>query len=204
MSNKEEKFWEELRYYVGSICEAGEVAGAWMAGGMTQRNGIETITQTKRSCREQKDVLLTKMCKAYKEPSALAAAQALVEKSYHIIDQLKSLVQLLDTVQVGRPPQEMDPLVELMKESLQEMKKVMDYTVDRKANAMKMEARCHRIYTYEERGDGYRKEALQYLYGQNQDPMVLLYWKDVLDQLEQILDSTAGMVAPLQRLATGL
>ena len=201
MSNKEEKFWEALRVFIGGICEASQVAGAVTLGQKDTMSGLVEISDRKRQGREARDVVLEKMYKTYKTPSEVATAQVLIEKGYRILDTLKSLVQLLDTVQVGEAPKEIEPLTELMQGALEEMKKIMEYTTDRKANAMKMEARCHRIYTYEERGDNYTKEAMQYLYGQNQNPMALLYWKDVVDHLEQILDNTAGMVEPLQRLA---
>lgn len=201
MSNKEEKFWEALRVFIGGICEAAQVAGAVTLGQKDTMSGLVEISDRKRQGREARDVVLEKMYKTYKTPSEVATAQVLIEKGYRILDTLKSLVQLLDTVQVGEAPKEIEPLTELMQGALEEMKKIIEYTTDRKANAMKIEARCHRIYTYEERGDSYTKEAMQYLYGQNQNPMALLYWKDVVDHLEQILDGTAGMVEPLQRLA---
>lgn len=201
MSNKEEKFWEELRIFIGGICEASQVAGAVVLGRQDTMSGLVQLSEKKRQGREARDVVLDKMYKAYKTPAETATAQTLAEKGYRILDCLKSLVQMLDTIQVGKAPKEIEPLTELMQDALGELKKIMEYTTDRKANAMKIEARCHRIYAYEERGDSYTKEAMRYLYGQNQDPMALLYWKDVADHLEQILDSTAGMVEPLQRLA---
>lgn len=201
MSNKEEKFWEALRGFMDEVYEASQVAGAVTLGQRDTMSGLAELSDKKRQGRDARDRVLERVYKAYKTPAEMAMAQVLVEKGYRVLDHLKSLMQLLDTVQIGEAPKEIEPLTELMQGAIEEMKKIMEYTTDRSGNAMKIEARCRRIYTYEERGDAYAKEAMQYLYGQNQNPMALLYWKDVVDHLEQILDSTAGMVEPLQRLA---
>ncbi len=196
--SKEDKFLETLRSFMEHVTLAGNVSGKVVRGELDTLSGLQQVTQLKRECRKQKSVLAERMYKAYKGQAAFGDAQELMRKAYEAVNQMKYLLQLLDTVQVGEAPQELKSLAELVEVASVEMKKIMDYTRDVKSNAMKIEARCQRIYSYEERGDACVKECLQYLYGQNTNPMYLLYWKDVLLALEEILDRLAGMVQPLQ------
>ena len=130
----------------------------------------------------------------------MTEARSFISKAYGVVNQLKELLYLLDTVQVGQMPEELRALSELMGAALLEMQKIMAYTVDVKANFMKIEARSRKIYTLEERGDTCIRECLRLFYGGNQDSMYVLYWKDIMHGLEQILDGVAGMVMPLQKM----
>ena len=146
------------------------------------------------------DSLMEKMYKAYKETDRIHEGERFITKAYGIVNQLKELLYLLDTVQVGQMPEEIRALSELMGAALLEMQKIMTDKVDVKANFMKLEARSRRIYTIEERGDTCIRECLRLFYGENQNPMYVLYWKDIMHGLEQVLDSAAGMVMPLQKM----
>ena len=200
MSNKEDKFLESLRSFMNEVCEAGQVADGALRGTVDISKGLDRVSTAKRNCRDQMDSLTEKMYKAYKETSRIHEAERFMTKAYGIVNQLKELLYLLDTVQVGQMPEEIRALSELMGAALLEMQKIMAYTVDVKSNFMKIEARSRRIYTIEERGDTCSQECLRFFYGENQNPMYVLYWKDIMHGLEQVLDSAAGMVMPLQKM----
>lgn len=201
MNHKEEKFWDALRTYMYGVTAAGPYVEKALTGKGDTGDALASLRQLKRECRNQKEVVMSRMYKAYSKPITLDAAKGFIDRAYTIIDQLTSLLDLLDTIQLGGKPEEVEPLSSLVACSLLEIQKCMEYTTDCQANGPKMEARCRRIYAYEERGDEYIRSSWQYLYRKNQDPMALLYWKDILSHLEKVLDSAAGMADPLWRLA---
>ena len=200
MSNKEDKFLEALRLFTNEVCEAGQAADGALRGTGDMSNALERVAQAKRNCRDKRETLTEKLYKVYKGTGKMTEARSFISKAYGVVNQLKELLYLLDTVQVGQMPEELRALSELMGAALLEMQKIMAYTVDVKANFMKIEARSRKIYTLEERGDTCIRECLRLFYGGNQDPMYVLYWKDIMHGLEQILDGVAGMVMPLQKM----
>ena len=71
-------------------------------------------------------------------------------------------------------------MAKLNKHAVIELVKIINYTVDVTANYMKMEARCQKIYSMEERGDDTYRETLSDLFYKNNDVMYALRWKEIL------------------------
>ena len=85
---------------------------------------------------------------------------------------------------------------------MEEIEKIVNYTSDISANYMKMEARCRKIYAFEERGDEIYKDLIRDLFTGEHKPEYIIYWKEILSETEKMLDATAGSVSLLQRLFT--
>ena len=64
------------------------------------------------------------------------------------------------------------------------------------------EARCRKIYAFEERGDEIYKDLIRDLFTGEHKPEYIIYWKEILSETEKMLDATAGSVSLLQRLFT--
>ena len=101
---------------------------------------------------------------------------------------------------VETTPREFSSMVMLVRDALLEMKKVLDYTGDVAANYMKMEARCRKIYVFEERGDEFYREEIRRLFTEKQSAAYMIYWKDILVDVERMLDAAAGAATLLQKL----
>lgn len=200
--SKEDKFFESLREFAGYAAQAGAAMNDTAEGRKDPSEGYREAAAMKRNCRDTFGRLTEKMYKAYKNPSELDAVRGIISKIYHSADILKDVLSHMDIVEVGEPPEELPLMARLVSASLEEMKKTLDYTMDVEDNYMKMEARCRRIYTYEERGDECYRQIMKKLYGGEEDVKYLIYWKEIFDQLEEVLDSIAGMVPLLQKIVT--
>lgn len=200
MKAKEEKFFSALRDLFSREAEAGAAVSAVFAGRKDPAAGYAEVRTAKRDVREDFEALVEKMYKAYKEPSTKDRARGILYRSYQALDSLKDILSLMKILQVGETPEELAEMAELAGAALLEMKKIMDYTVDVDANYMKMEARCRKIYTYEERGDDLRGECLRRLLSGDKTASYIVYWKEILDHLEEVLDNVAGIVPLLQKI----
>lgn len=200
--SKEDKFFESLREFAAYAAQAGAAMNDTAEGRKDPSEGYKEAGAMKRNCRDTFGRLTEKMYKAYKNPSELDAVRGIIAKIYHSVDILKDVLSHMDIVEVGEIPEELPLMSRLVSASLEEMKKNLDYTVDVEDNYMKMEARCRRIYTYEERGDQCYRQIMKRLYGGEEDVKYLVYWKEIFDGLEEVLDSTAGMVPLLQKIVT--
>ena len=65
---------------------------------------------------------------------------------------------------------------------------------------MKMEARCRKIYVFEERGDEFYREEIRRLFTEKLPAAYVIYWKDILMDTERMLDAAAGAATLLQKL----
>lgn len=200
--SKEDKFFESLREFAAYASEAGMAMNDTAEGRKDPSEGYRVAGDMKRNCRDAYGKLTEKMYKAYRNPAELDAVRAIISRIYHSTDILKDVLSHMDIVEVGEMPEELPLMTRLAAASLDEMKKTLDYTVDVEDNYMKMEARCRRIYTYEERGDECYRQVMKKLYGGEEDVKYLVYWKEIFDELEEVLDSCAGMVPLLQKIVT--
>ncbi len=201
--SKEDKFFEALRELVKSISEAGMVLNEVAEGHTDPSEGYKRVSEIKRICRDSHSRLMEKMYKTYKNPGELDLVRGIIDRGYSIVGTVKDILSRLDMVQVGVAPEEFGLFSRLVCSSLVELKKTMDYTVDIRQNYMKMEARCSRIYNYEERGDECFRSCMRKLFGA-EDAKYLIYWKAVFDDLEEAQDKAAGMVPLFQKLITGM
>lgn len=200
--SKEDKFFEALRDFASYAGQAGSILEETAEGRMDVADGFSRTRELKRKCREALGPLTEKMYKAYKDPPLLDAARGTIERIYRMTDVLKDVLGQLDMYEAGETPEEYRLMAKLAGASLSEMEKSLAYTSDISANYMKMEARCRRIYTYEERGDECFRRIMRKLYGDNTSASELVYWKEIFSHLEEVLDACAGTVPLLQKIIT--
>lgn len=200
MKAKEEKFFTALRELFAREAEAGEALAGVFGGRVDPAAGFQVVRVTKWDFRENIEGLAERMYKAYHEPAMKDRARGILYRSYQIINDLKDVLNLMKILQVGEMPEQLPEMAELAGAALEEMKKVVDYTVDVDANYMKMEARCRKVYNFEERGDQLRADCLRSLLSGERPASYILYWKEILDAIEDVLDHTAGMIPLLQKI----
>lgn len=200
--SKEDKFFETLRDFGGYEGRAGFLLEEAAEGRMDISESFKEISDVKRKCRDSFGPLTERMYKAYKDPAQLDSVRGLVERMYRMVDMTKSVLGQLDMTVAGEAPEEFSLMVRLASASLLEMKKILDYTDRISENYMKMEARCRRIYTYEDRGDDCYRKVMRNLYGEETKAAELVYWKEIFDHLEEVLDAAAGAVPLLQKMIT--
>ncbi|WP_299145461.1 DUF47 domain-containing protein [uncultured Dialister sp.] len=200
--SKEDKFFEALRDFGGYAGRAGFLLEETAEGRMDISDGFKEITDVKKKCRDSFGPLTERMYKAYKDPAQLDAARGLIDRMYRMVDMEKSVLGQLDMTVAGEAPEEYALMARLVSSSFLEMKKILDYTDKISENYMKMEARCRRIYTYEDRGDDCYRKVMRNLYGEETKAAELVYWKEIFDHLEEVLDAAAGAVPLLQKIIT--
>lgn len=202
MTSKEEKFFAQLRGFVGFCEQAGRLQVGVFQGDRLPEEGYAAIRDIKRCSREDLGKLWERMYRAYSKPSEVDMARELVTRFYQIIDMTGASIGSVVTFPENECPAGMIAMADLIAHALEEIKKTMDYTVDIENNYMKMEARCKKIYSFEERGDKVFRESMRRLFQPSTDPLYVIRWKDALQNAEQILDTTAGTVPLLQKLIT--
>ena len=161
---------------------------------------MDAVHAIKKRARASLGKLYERMYKVYKDPAEIEFARGFIGKMYGIIDVIHEVVDRFTLYNVETTPREFSSMVMLVRDALLEMKKVLDYTGDVAANYMKMEARCRKIYVFEERGDEFYREEIRRLFTEKQSAAYMIYWKDILVDVERMLDAAAGAATLLQKL----
>lgn len=200
MANKEGKFFEQLAMLAKDAYEAGTVFWQITEGKIEIADGVDVIHTVKRRARASLVKIYERMYKVYKEPLEQEVARGFLMKMYGIIDTIHEVTDRFALYNTEEGPREFASLVRLVSDALLEMKKVLDYTDDVDANYMKMEARCRKIYAFEERGDMIYREEIRRLFVEDHTAGYMIYWKDILADTEKMLDAAAGATTLLQKL----
>lgn len=200
MANKEGKFFEQLAFLTEDCNEAGTIFKKLVNEEISIADGIDGIHDIKKRVRASLGKLYEKMYKVYKGPEEVELAKGFILKMYGIVDLIHEVLDRFAVYNMEDAPKGFKPMAELVGCALEEMKKVLDYTSDIESNYMKMEARCRKIYAFEERGDEFYREEIRNLFSQDKEAVYIIYWKDILSDTERMLDMSAGAVVLLQRL----
>ena len=201
MTGKEEKFFEVLREYTGYCEKAGALLDSVVSGETDPEEGYESLRLLKRQSRDVQGRLIERLYKAYREPAYANEARSMVVRMDGIINGAKDIVNTLIVYHKEETcPEGIHIMTKLIRCAVSEMVKIIGYTDDVEANLMKMDARCQRIYNMEERGDNTYRTTLQNLFYGDHDPMYAIRWREILGDLEKVLDSCAGMIPRFQRI----
>ncbi len=186
MNSKEEKFFNDLSLFCRELNKAGAAFEKVNCGKMDAEEGRAIISDSKKKLRNSMTPLLERVYKVYKS----------------IINGMNEVITRLSVCPLDEPPKNFEKITELVRDALEEIEKIVNYTSDISANYMKMEARCRKIYAFEERGDEIYRDLIRDLFTGEHKPEYIIYWKEILSETEKMLDATAGSVSLLQRLFT--
>lgn len=196
---KEEKFFDLLKELASQTDHTGHLMYETMTGTMSPEDGWRAAGEIRKSYDGMYSRLLDKMYKAYKDPSDLDMAKGIICRLNHSLRTLNRLVCQAGLLQ-DTPPEQLSLMARLSAASVEEMKKILEYTADMNANYMKMEARGRRIYAYEERGMTCLSGALQRLYSEEGKAASLIYWKDIFEGLYDVLNDMREIIPRMQRI----
>ena len=202
MNSKEEKFFNDLSLFCRELNKAGAAFEKVNCGKMDAEEGRAIISDSKKKLRNSMTPLLERVYKVYKKPAEIDFAKIFLFKAYGIINGMNEVIIRLSVCPLDEPPKNFEKITELVRDALEEIEKIVNYTSDISANYMKMEARCRKIYAFEERGDEIYKDLIRDLFTGEYKPEYIIYWKEILSETEKMLDATAGSVSLLQRLFT--
>ena len=202
MSNKEEKFFEQLRLFCLESSRSGIIFSKISTGEIDLEEGREMIADIKKKLRPERISLLEKIYKLYKSPVEIDFAKNFVYQIYNIINLMNETVLHISVFPADKTPKEFMMMTQLIQSALEEILKTLEYAPDISENYMKIEARYRKVHVFEERGDVIYKDALRELFAEGKKPEYIICWKEIFADTEKMLDAAAESVSSLQRLLT--
>ena len=104
------------------------------------------------------------------------------------VDYLQTTLQRLVIYRTGQAKEGVVSMTKLLLESTSEIIKSFELLKDIKKNRELILASTHRIGKLESEGDRVYRQEIAYLFDNVKDPIELIKWKDILENLEDTLD----------------
>lgn len=184
----DEKFFE----HVMQITEVIQLAADTLESALRQPDKVEEIMQKMDDYEKQADEItgkiLARLNKTFITPIDREDIYALANKLDDIVDGIQGSVERLHLYNAGKASDGAKELAELIAKSAKQIDKACKYLPDIRKNRLKLEARCIRIEKLESKGDKLYRQEVARLFRKGADPLEVIKWKEILTQMEDVLD----------------
>lgn len=185
---KDNKFFE----YLSEITERIEEAAIILQEAVNEPGSAEDCLKKAEEIEEKTDQTVakirTKLHDTFITPIDREDIHLLAHKMDDLVDGIEGIIERMVLYNVGPASEGTKELVNLIYKSAKQLRKSCGYLDDMKKSRLKIGARCDRIVELEAEGDHlYRKEMAK-LFRECSDPIEVIKWKDILMELEGLLD----------------
>ena len=197
---KEEKFFSTLGEHALLVREATEL----LHQAIMDRNQVPElmlkITETERIADEIVDRILVKLHKTFIAPMDREDIFTLAKKLDDIIDCIKAAIERMDLYNIDEPTDRIREMAELILKCGKQVEKAIFSLQDLKKERLRLQARCERIITIEARGDELYRQEMGFLFRECKDAIEIIKWKEILVNLEEVLDLAEDVATSLKRV----
>lgn len=184
----DEKFFDHIM----EITEVIKVAADILENALRQPDKVEEIMQTMDDYEKQADEItgkiLTRLNKTFITPIDREDIYSLANKLDDIVDGIQGSVERLHLYNAGKASDGAKELAELITKSARQINKACGCLEDIRKSRLKLEARCSRIEKLESKGDKLYRQEVARLFRKGADPLEVIKWKEILTQMEDVLD----------------
>jgi len=197
---KEEKFFSTLAEHALLVREATEILHQALANRNQVPELMVRISDTERIADEIVDRILIKLHKTFIAPMDREDIFTLAKKLDDIIDCCKAAIERMDLYNIGEPSERMREMAELILKCGKQVEKAIISLQDLKKERLRLQARCERIIDLEARGDELYRQEMGKLFRECTDAIEIIKWKELLVNLEEVLDLSEDVATSLKRV----
>ena len=197
---KEEKFFE----FLSEHAEMARESAALLEDVIQNKRDIEEVIAEIDNLEKQADQIvdktMAKLQKTFITPFDREDIHILIEKQDDVIDCIKGIIERIHMYNVGPATEGTKELADVVLKCVKQLDKAVGYLDNVKKNNLKLEARCNRIVALETEGDQLYRREMAKLFRENTDPIEIIKWKEVLTQMEEVLDLCEDQAELLKRV----
>lgn len=197
---KEEKFFSTLAEHSLLVREATEILHMAIADRTQVPDLMIRITATERTADEIVDRIIAKLHKTFIAPMDREDIFTLAKKMDDIIDCIKAAIERMDLYNIGEPSERIREMSELILKCGKQLEKAIFSLQDIKKERLRLQARCERIIDIEARGDELYRQEMGKLFRECTDAIEIIKWKEILVNLEEVLDLSEDVATSLKRV----
>ena len=197
---KEEKFFQTLAEHAMLVREATEILHSAIADRNQVPELMNKINETERIADEIVDRILAKLHKTFIAPMDREDIFTLAKKLDDIIDCIKAAIERMDLYNIDEPSERICEMSELILKCGKQVEKAIFSLQDMKKERLRLQARCERIIALEARGDELYRQEMGKLFRECKDAIEIIKWKEILVNLEEVLDLSEDVATSLKRV----
>ena len=197
---KEEKFFSILAEHALLVRESTEILHLALGNIDTVPESMKRITETEKIADEIVDRLIAKLHKTFIAPMDREDIFALAKKLDDIIDSIKAAIERMDLYNIQTPSDHILEMADLILKAGKQLEKAIFSLQDLKKERLRLQARCERIIDLEARGDELYRQEMGKLFRECSDAIEIIKWKEILVNLEEVLDLSEDVATSLKRV----
>ena len=197
---KEEKFFLTLAEHAMLVRESTEILHSAIADRSQVPELMKKINETERIADEIVDRILAKLHKTFIAPMDREDIFTLAKKLDDIIDCIKAAIERMDLYNIDEPSERIREMSELILKCGKQVEKAIFSLQDMKKERLRLQARCERIIDLEARGDELYRQEMGKLFHECTDAINIIKWKEILVNLEEVLDLSEDVATSLKRV----
>jgi len=195
---REEKFFKNLSENTQLIREAADV----LVEAINNHENLLELMAKVDDLEHQADAntaqIFGLLNKTFITPLDREDIYSIAQKLDDLMDGIQGIIERMELYNTGAPSEGAKELVNLVVKSVKQIDKCFGYLPELKKQKEKLEVRCNRICEYEVQADHLYRIEMAKLFRECNDPIEIIKWKEILLQLEDILD-TCEDIAKLLR-----
>ena len=149
---------------------------------------VEEINRIEHEADAINDRIIDKLNLTFITPIDREDIYALANNLDDGVDLLQGILQRYEMYRMGKPMAGAINLTKLLISATEEVVRAISYLENIRKNQVQILDASHKIERYESEGDLIYRSEVAYLFDNEKDPIELIRWKDVLEQLEDTLD----------------
>ena len=197
---KEEKFFLTLAEHAMLVQESTEILHSAIADRSQVPELMKRINETERIADEIVDRILAKLHKTFIAPMDREDIFTLAKKLDDIIDCIKAAIERMELYNIDEPSERIREMSELILKCGKQVEKASFSLQDMKKERLRLQARCERIIDLEARGDELYRQEMGKLFRECTDAIEIIKWKEILVNLEEVLDLSEDVATSLKRV----
>lgn len=197
---KEEKFFLTLAEHAMLVRESTEILHSAIADRSQVPELMKRINETERIADEIVDRILAKLHKTFIAPMDREDIFTLAKKLDDIIDCIKAAIERMELYNIDEPSERIREMSELILKCGKQVEKAIFSLQDMKKELLRLQARCERIIDLEARGDELYRQEMGKLFRECTDAIEIIKWKEILVNLEEVLDLSEDVATSLKRV----
>lgn len=149
---------------------------------------VEEINKIEHEADAINDRIIDKLNLTFITPIDREDIYALANNLDDGVDLLQGILQRYDMYHMGEPMTGAVNLTKLLLSATEEIVRAVSFLGNIRKNQVGILDASHKIERFESEGDLIYRREVAYLFEHEKDPIELIRWKDVLEQLEDTLD----------------
>jgi predicted phosphate transport protein (TIGR00153 family) len=191
---KEEKYFTMLDAMAAKVKEGGELFVRMFEDYQNRAKYVEQIKQVEVACDKIAADITQKLNSSFITPLDREDIFLLVRELDDVIDMINDVAANFDIYDINELKPDVHTIVRLIKDSTSEVHEAVGMLEKSSGMTEHLEA----IYILEKQGDSLYHDAMRRLFREEQDPLCVVKWKAIYEELENSLDRCKDLAEALE------